>query len=136
VRLLFSAYASIGNAFGRFHDLRRAPRSPTFGAVTDRLNELRRQRDLVRQHLDWLEAEIASASGAKSAPPAKATAPQSTTPHHPPASDPDAEALLQRYGTESGDSAAKVKLGCWVVFAGSFVLLGLAIAAWFILRAR
>ena len=38
--------------------------------MSDRLNELRRQRELVEEHLAWLDREIAAASGLKTAPTA------------------------------------------------------------------
>lgn len=107
--------------------------------MTERLNELRRQRELLKQHLDWLDAEIAAESAADptnlplterprfNAPtaPSPSPAPGATTP----------DSLLEQYGAEIRQAPARAKLGCWLAFAAAFVLLGLALAAWFLLRA-
>ena len=107
--------------------------------VSDRLDELRRQRALVQQHLDWLDEEIAAESladptrvpvlerpRATLAPPANATA----------GTPPDPDALLAKYRTEAQASPAKVKLGCWVAFLAAFATFWGAIAVWYWLRAR
>lgn len=123
--------------------------------MSDRLAELLRQRALLREHLAWLEKEIAAAGGgttraAQSAPAAaaaQASAPTalpsppspiaavtviSASPSRPPL---DADALIQRYGYDPKSSSADVKRGCWIAFAAAFAVLGILVAlAWMLLR--
>ena len=96
--------------------------------MSDRLAELRRQRDLLQQHLAWLDTEIAAESRAPTARPVVAPTPAAPT------ADPDA--ILRQIRADSGAAQARMKLGCWAAFAGAFLLLGLGIALWFALRAR
>lgn len=116
--------------------------SPTFPAVSDRLNELRRQRALVQQHLEWLEAEIAAAE-----PKAHAAAPVRvpSASHAEGASSPiesislretpsssELDALLAAQKSAPANSAAEVKRGCFVAFGLLFVVLGLAVYGFYL----
>jgi hypothetical protein len=115
--------------------------------VSDRLEELQHQRALVQQHLAWLEGEIARESGHPT--PASAQAPQALgssgealpTPSSSVSaplstSAADAEVILENFRAESGRQPQQVKLGCWIAFAASFVLLGLVLLVWWLLRGR
>lgn len=85
----------------------------------------------MQQHLAWLDTEIAAASGdtpASPPPPRPATAPTPAAP--------DPEAILRQFHVDSGAAQTRAKLGCWAAFAGTFLLLGLGIALWLVLRAR
>ncbi|MBI2510561.1 MAG: hypothetical protein HYV96_01165 [Opitutae bacterium] len=107
---------------------------------SDRLNELRRQRALVQQHLEWLEAEIAAAEN-KTRPTAPIRAP--VTPLAAPAeaaaspiesislretpATPDLDALVAAQNSAPANSVAEVKRGCFIAFAALFAVLGLAV---------
>jgi hypothetical protein len=108
---------------------------PTLAAVSDRLQELRRQRALVQQHLAWLDDEIAAAApSATVAPPGSAAAADpAPVDLAPPATPEEVEALAQAR-TEAANAPAQAKRGCWIVFFGAFVLLFAAIAVWFVAR--
>lgn len=122
--------------------------------MSERLNELQRQRALLLEHLAWLDREIAAQSGptpttdpaAKAVLPAgahqaaqtgRAGAPSpiaavTVIPITPPPAD--ADALLQQYGYDPKASSAGVKRGCWIAFAAAFLLVGLVLATWYLLR--
>lgn len=106
--------------------------------MTERLHELRRQRDSLKQHLDWLDAEIARETTADPANLPLTDRPRFSTPvaaaASPTPAAADTEALLAQYRSDAQYSPARAKLGCWIVFAGAFAVLGLAIAAWFVLQ--
>jgi hypothetical protein len=99
--------------------------------MPDRLNELRRQRELIREHLEWIEREITAAAGSDpirpvpAAKPTKWSAPPAAprkTSSAPATGDPDA--LVAKYGQDSGNVHENVKQGCFLYFALAFVLLG------------
>lgn len=118
--------------------------------MPDRLDELVRQRALVQEHLAWLNREIAaaaeavkasapSASPVPSVPIAPASAPlHSTLPSTSPALGPpvasatatpvDADEILARYQAKPGSVKQDVRKGCFLYFAGAFVLLGIGVA--------
>lgn len=112
----------------------------------DRLAELRRQRALVQEHLDWLDREIAAAGGSTPAllsprPAAFTPAPAIVAklpPSIPAAATPDAreaETILEQYRTSDKSLKTDVRKGCLLYFAAAFVLLGLGVAAlWFAFR--
>ena len=89
--------------------------------MSDRLAELRRQRQLLQEHLAWLDREIA-ATGTPPADPAPGAAPTVNPAPPPPAptavSGPDeADELLRQY-TSSPESLQKdVRKGCFLYFA-------------------
>lgn len=101
------------------------------------LEELQRQRAAVQQHLDWLDAQIAVRRSAatpapQSAAPASQVAPSS------PSENPEAatvSALVADYQAEAARSPARLKQGCWLLFA--VVLTGCACAValgWYWMR--
>jgi hypothetical protein len=102
--------------------------------VSDRLDELRRQRALVQQHLDWLDAEIAATAAPKrtAEPTAASNAhlrPDTRSPIESIAlrEAPELGALLAAQKSAPANSAADVKRGCFIAFALLFVVLGLAV---------
>lgn len=114
--------------------------SVLFHVVSDRLNELRRQRALLQEHLDWLDQEIAAAAGAAKPltvkPPQMASAATKLSPiisvsltDTPTAHD--TEALLRQYATDPRDSEASVKRGCWIAFIAAFAFLALVVGVWY-----
>ncbi len=95
--------------------------------MSDRLNELRRQRDLARQQLAWLESEISAAEGAARAPaPGQGQPAQPAAPFEEPKG---AEAILEEFRQAPASIAKQTKLGCVLYFAGAMALLILAVAA-------
>jgi len=94
--------------------------------VSDRLDELRRQRDLAKQQLAWLEREIVAAEGAAREPaPAEGQPVRPAVPFEPQ----NAEAILEEFRRPPASIAKQAKLGCILYFAGAMALLALAVAA-------
>jgi hypothetical protein len=90
--------------------------------VSNRLNELQRQRALVVEHLQWLDREIAAcrAQGGPAAPapalplPPAIAAPSPAPVQAAPRDTDPAFALLQE---EERRRSQVSKSGCWIVFA-------------------
>jgi hypothetical protein len=106
--------------------------------VSDRSDELRRQRALLREHLAWLEREIAAEDGVSSPdlPPRLAQAPFNVTASD---ADRDAEAILAEFRRSSPAIEAQTKRGCLLYFAGAVGLLlaaVLAVAYYYYVRHR
>lgn len=125
--------------------------------MADRLQELLQQRALIKEHLEWLDAEIAASSGRSTAnplppvpraTPSAAAAPASrefpvptARPAVPPrgqtatirAEPDDADVLIAKLAAEEKNQVrAPSKTGCWMVFAASLLLLvGGMFAAWY-----
>lgn len=88
--------------------------------MSDRLNQLRRQRALVQEHLAWLDAEIRASEG--SDPVARpAELPHVTS------TDAALDLLVAAQQSEPVNAAAAAKRGCFVAFALAFVVLGLGV---------
>lgn len=94
--------------------------------------QLRAQRELVKRHLDWLDAQIAGVSGAGDASPGAPASPAgqppapaavASAPAAPATSAPvvAAEVILETHAGESGLSQG-AKFGC--VALAAFVVLG------------
>jgi len=86
---------------------------------SDRLNELRRQRDAVQAHLNWLDAEIAREASAT-----KAVA--NTAPQPAPARPQTEVPLRLDYEPDPVSAAANARKGC-LVWVFAFLLLGFAL---------
>ena len=103
--------------------------------MSDRADELRRQRDLLREHLAWLERELAAEEGSARpqaprsfvAPPVSLPSPQAAAR----ADDRDAEAILSEYRSAPVSITSSAKLGCIAYFAIAMVLLVGAVAAFY-----
>jgi len=128
--------------------------------VSDRLNDLQRQRALAQEQLAWLEREIAREIGASpppappavppprpaavaALPPAEApvmAAAKAPAPPRPvtasPTAEADAEALLARFKDESAGTPADAKRGCLVYFSAGMGLLVLVVLAWYLVTIR
>jgi len=108
--------------------------------MSERLRHLQRQQSLLREHLAWIDAEIARENTA--APPPGATtiiptvlppadsaaapAPSPTptpTPTPAPAPATDADELLKRYADEERENPGAIRSGCFIVFGASLLLL-------------
>jgi hypothetical protein len=103
--------------------------------VSDRADELRRQRDLLREHLAWIEKELAAEEGSARPQPGVAYAPPGATP--PPLEDttgPDdseLEAMLEEFRPAPVSISSNAKLGCIAYFALAMVLLIGCLAAFY-----
>lgn len=107
--------------------------------MSDRLEQLRRQRELLQQHLAWLDAEIATATKTDPLAPESHAAPSSAAPVSLRTDPVDAD-LAQFIAAQKDapfDSASEAKRGCIVAFALMLAVLGIAVFAWYLLfRAR
>jgi len=121
--------------------------------MSDRLAELRRQRDLVEEHLAWLKGEIAAAENDLPHPPTtlppfriasfptEGAVPSPVVPAGPsapimatPAVDaPAADEILEQYRTPPSNLHQNVKKGCLLYFAAAFVLLCLGVTVLYFL---
>jgi hypothetical protein len=110
--------------------------------VSDRSDELRRQRDLLREHLAWIEREIAReaaeptfASPVEEPPPRLAQPQLSVSASD---ADRDAEAILAEFRRSAPTVEAQTKRGCILYFAAGVGLLLVIIlgAAYFYYRSR
>jgi len=117
--------------------------------MSDRLQELRRQRALVAEHLAWLDREIRAAGGTMSVAPAATLSsfvgPEDTlsapvaapiavpavftpppAPPLPPEVAATADAILDEYRVQPDSLKTDVKKGCFLYF---FIALGLVVLA-------
>ena len=97
--------------------------------MSDRSDQLRRQRDLLREHLAWLEREIAEESAGAKEEPSAWQAPSFNPPA--PVDDRDAEAILAEYRTQPASITRNTKLGCILYFVVALVLLVGAVLAFY-----
>ncbi len=125
--------------------------------MSERLRHLQRQQSLLREHLAWIETEIAreaSATASITDPIAKTPAvPFVTTPvsplapasplpaamsASPPAPDitADAEAIIERYAGEERLNPADIRRGCLTIFVATLLLLAGGVAAAWLLYYR
>jgi hypothetical protein len=102
--------------------------------VSDRLQDLQRQRALVQEQLAWLDREIAALQGPTAPPPTPvpyATPVPPVAPRYTPPSSADAAAaeqaadeILAQYRQESQSLQTTVRRGCFLYF---FIAMGLLI---------
>jgi hypothetical protein len=105
--------------------------------VSDRLSELQRQRGLLREHLAWLEREIAAEAGG---PRPAAPLPLETLASAPvsrPGLDPhEADAILAQYSKPPTSIATQTKAGCILYFVVGIALLAVAGTGFYFLMTR
>lgn len=128
--------------------------------MSDRLHALRRQRALVQQHLDWLDAEIASSTGgqAPAAPRPIAAPPPSgylasqaaAITRHATASAPSptpsidenpvvaatADAILSEYRVAPDSLKTDIRKGCLLYFFGALVVVAAGVTALYFLLSK
>ena len=97
--------------------------------MSDRLNELRRQRGLQQEHLDWLDREIAALAGI--VPPVMGTPPPPVTAGAP-ADDSQAEAILEEYRKPALSIQKQTKYGCILYFIVALGLLALCVVGMYV----
>ena len=106
--------------------------------MSDRHQELRRQYELLREHLAWLEREIQRESALNPEPqPHVAMMATQAAPESRPtvvahvdssAATVDADALLKNYAKEERHDPKAIKKGCLLAFGLSLGLLVIAVA--------
>jgi hypothetical protein len=97
--------------------------------VADRISDLRRQRELLREHLAWIEREIAAAEATYPSDRPGAPVPPQAAPYEIPAED--AEAILAKYRKAPPSIGADTKRGCLAWFTAAMIFLALlAVAAY------
>ena len=113
--------------------------------MSDRLNELRRQRTLISEHLAWLDREIAgesvrsgqdivSGNLTDSAPQSSAmsAAAQRATRQLESSVPADAEKILEQYSSEPGSVHSSVRRGCFIYLALAVGLLAIGAFAFYL----
>jgi hypothetical protein len=102
--------------------------------MSERLRNLQRQQAILREHLAWIEAEIALESVPTENGAARPTNWQRTTPE---ATEPiDADELIERYAGKERQQPADIRRGCLLLFIGAFALFALMIVSVWWLRYR
>lgn len=100
--------------------------------MSDRLEELRRQRALQRDHLEWLDREIAALEADlwedRSIPPLIGESP----PPPPPQGSREAEDILAQYRSPAVAIERRTKLGCLIYFALAVAVLAVALGALYV----
>jgi len=98
--------------------------------MSDRREELLRQREAIRAHLAWLDREIEAAAGAATPPvaaPLEPARPEATPGPAPVAAAPlpaaDVEAILSEYRQPTLSIANQTKAGCILYFVLGMALL-------------
>jgi hypothetical protein len=116
--------------------------------MSDRLAELRRQRALVQQHLEWLDREIAAADGGAASTGTTLSTPAATAALSPPAAplkpavetpaqtDEVSEQILQEYRVPSESLQQDVRKGCLLYFVAGLTLFALGIVVLYFLVQR
>ena len=96
--------------------------------MSDRLQELLRQKALLAEQAAWLEREIAAEQARAGVTPPAAVAVVPASP--PPASTvATTEALFEQYRPNPQSVQQEVKRGCYLYFLGALVVLGLGVLA-------
>jgi hypothetical protein len=99
--------------------------------MSERLRTLHRQQALLREHLAWLDGEIAREANQPkpdTAPVALPTTPPlsaATTADPAPDQDPapDVDALIERYASSERQNPADLRRGCLLVFSAGLTLM-------------
>lgn len=96
--------------------------------MSDRLDELRSQRALQREQLDWIEREIAALEAAARAAPG-AEPPEIIFPAPASEAEAEAEAILREYQQPAASIETRTKLGCILYLGLLLALMAAAIGA-------
>jgi hypothetical protein len=102
--------------------------------VSDRLEAFRRQRALLKEHVAWLDREIAAIEGGT--PPPQAPAEPPPVAAFNPAAEADAEAILAEYRQPSMSIQKRAKLGCLIYFAAALLLMVVAVTVLYVMVKR
>ncbi len=109
--------------------------------MSERLRKLQRQQTLLREHLAWIDGELAREAEESSHP----TAPEANSAHAllisapvaAPAPAPDAQpntdALMERYASSERQNPADLRRGCLLIFsAGVFLMITGVLIVWLV----
>jgi hypothetical protein len=91
--------------------------------VSDRSDELRRQREIVRQHLAWLDRELTAQEGIPAAEPEPVLLPPQRFSVEASDADRDAESILAEFRRPAPAIEAQAKKGCILYFSIAVVLM-------------
>ena len=106
--------------------------------MSERLRHLQRQQALLREHLAWIESEIAKDAPGGASPDITLPAPPTPPPPVlsrpiPAAVDSEADALIERYAATERQNPRDVRRGCLIIFAAAlFTLVGSVVAIWLV----
>ena len=102
--------------------------------MSERLRHLQRQQALLREHLAWIETQIAEEAAPPEISMPRPTVRQPTPPVGP---EPiDADALIERYAEKERQRPADIRQGCLLLFIGTLALLVLGIVGLWWMRYR
>ena len=101
--------------------------------MSDRLEAFQRQRALLREHIAWLDREIAALEG--TAPPYAPAAPPPLAAANP-LVETEAEAILAEYRQPSVSIQKRAKLGCLIYFLIALAVMAAAVAVLFVMVKR
>jgi hypothetical protein len=113
--------------------------------MSDRLQELLRQRALLQEHLDWLNREIASATGEPSLPmesvqeriqPSGTMTPPPLPARHRDTATQEAERIMGQLKKDASVVKTDARRGCLTIFSVAMGLLGLGAIIAYCLYAR
>ena len=117
---------------------------PLTPRVSDRLNELQRQRALAQEQIAWLDREIARERGESVLPaatmPAAVASATPTVTEKPAAAvsaaevDIQAAEILERFKKTEPPIRDNVRRGCFLYFIGAFALLALGVVTFYLLH--
>jgi len=105
--------------------------------MSDRLNELRRQRALAQEQLAWFDHEIAREEGvdaSAAAPLAQAAGPSASTTQEPTVNDQQADRIIEQYRHQGRSIQGEVRRGCFLYFGAAFALLAAALVLFYLFR--
>ena len=112
--------------------------------MSDRLNELQRQRALAQEQVAWFDREIARERGetvlpavplpAVVAPATPAVTEKPAATASAAAADAQAAEIIERFKKTEPPIRDDVRRGCFLYFIGAFVLLALGIVAFYLLH--
>ena len=102
--------------------------------MSERLRLLQRQQTLLREHLAWIDAQIAEESITPEISTPRPTAWQPTPTANP---EPiDADSLIERYAEKERQRPADIRRGCLLLFIGTLALLALILVGVWWMRYR
>ena len=102
--------------------------------MSERLNDLQRQRALILEQLAWLDQEIAAAAGEP--PQAKkaltTVAPPAAPAFAPAAAEREADAIIAEFRADSHNPVQSARRGCFLFFGLALLFLGLGVFGFYL----
>jgi len=98
--------------------------------MSDRLRQLQHQQSLVREHLAWIDREVARESSQLTSSKSPTADSPPLVPVAPTAIDlTDADTLVEKYAAGERQNPSDIRRGCLIVFGCSLGLLITGVAA-------